>query len=138
MLVAATVVLAAASLTPVGRESPLAATPLRRGVSNLLHAPAYCLLALLWSATLYAHGVTQAPRLGALGAGAAFAFGVVMEVAQAFIPGRGASGTDLLLNGAGAGTAALLVWLLVRRSRRVHSRDGRSGSGDEAHGDQEG
>lgn len=47
-----TVALAVASLMPVSRASSFGATPVRRAINNLLHVPAYALLAWLWTVQL--------------------------------------------------------------------------------------
>jgi len=54
VLVAYSAALAWASLMPVAQGSPLAATAARRAVNNLLHVPAYAVLATLWVVCLYA------------------------------------------------------------------------------------
>ncbi|MFO8006916.1 MAG: hypothetical protein R6V05_04180, partial [Candidatus Brocadiia bacterium] len=55
-LVGYSVLLTAASLAPVGKQSPLAATESGRTLSNLLHVPAYAVLTWLWVCSLRAAG----------------------------------------------------------------------------------
>jgi VanZ family protein len=98
--------LAAASLYPVGPDSALAATATRRTINNLLHVPAYSMLAVFWMAALRARGTSGMW----IGAGAAFGFGVLMELVQNLVPGRSASAGDFVLNALGV----LLGWAAVR------------------------
>lgn len=115
-LCAFTALLAYASLMPVARESGLGATKARRIVNNLLHVPAYAVLALLWMATLAAWG--SSPRSALAWSGLiAFAFGLLMEAAQDFIPGRGTSLMDAGLNAAGVVAAVASVYLLLHRGK---------------------
>jgi len=105
-------VLAAASLTPVSPDSTIAATGARRAFNNLLHIPAYGLLALMWSVQLRA--CSARPRAGDLvlkGAAAAVAFGGALELAQLAVHGRSASLMDFVLNALGAGAMA---WILCK------------------------
>jgi len=113
--------LAWASLMPVSRESALAATAARRALNNALHVPAYAVLGLLWIACLRAwgkggHGIGWVVTGSLLAA----AYGALAEAAQAFVPGRVASATDLFLNTLGvcAAVAAQLLWLR-HASRRL-------------------
>lgn len=102
-------VLAAASLLPSGEGRlggwDAAVSP---GVQNLLHVPAYALLAVLVSMAV--RRVTLA-RLASVAVGCA-AFGAALEFAQAAIPGRFGSLGDVVSNTAGAclGTACLWLW----------------------------
>jgi VanZ family protein len=112
--VAAAYVLAlvAVSLLPSGGTGPLAGwdTNISPGVQNLLHVPAYGLLVWLvarpWG--------LRKPRHLALAAAVCAAFGGMLEVAQAAIPGRLGSLEDTLLNAAGA-AGAVPVLLGLRR-----------------------
>ena len=112
-LVGYSILLAGGSLVPVGAQSPLAATESGR---DLLHVPAYMLLTGLWVAALRARGRGMWAAL-ALGAGAAVAFGALMELAQCFVPARGGSVADLGRNALGTALAcaALLVVGMFRR-----------------------
>ena len=66
-------------------------------IQNLLHIPAYGLLALLWIFTLRGHGLsTQRSILLAILLSAAY--GTIIEIWQILIPGRFGSVTDFLLN----------------------------------------
>ena len=71
-------------------------------ISNLLHVPAYAVLAVLWVAVLRLWW-RRAPRWKAHVAGFIIAFGVgaLLELAQLLVPGRFFSATDLYLNFAG-------------------------------------
>lgn len=117
--------LAAASLMPVSHESALAATAARRTVNNMLHVPAYGLLAWLWVAQFRAGSNRfSTRRFLAAGAIAAFGFGALMELAQRFVPGRKGTLEDFLLNGAGVCAAACLMWLYDRsRGKSPKSED---------------
>jgi len=71
-------------------------------ISNLLHVPAYAVLAVLWVVVLR-FWWRRAPRWKAHVAGFVIAFGVgvLLELAQLFVPGRCSSVIDLYLNFAG-------------------------------------
>jgi hypothetical protein len=76
-------------------------------VQNALHVPAYAALTLSWRWALRAW--LRTPNACVFGACAiAFACGVLDEWNQSFVPGRYASLTDIVLNGAGV---ALGIWL---------------------------
>ncbi len=110
-----TAALTAASLMPVGGDSALASTATRRFINNSLHLPAYALLAWLWTAQLRA--VMRNSSRGRTMFAACFAavcFGTCMEIAQHFVPGRGAELRDFLTNSLGVGVAALLMWIRAR------------------------
>ena len=100
---------------PVSQASALAATAARRTFNNMLHMPAYGLLAWLCVAQLRA-GPHRRPslRFAAAGCIAALGFGTLMELAQRFVPGRKGTLGDFLLNGAGVCAAALLIWMRGR------------------------
>ncbi len=124
-----TLMLAAASLLPVSSSSPLAATATRRLINNLLHLPAYAVLAWLWTAQFRAvTGRSGRNRVMLAACFAAVGFGTCMELAQSLIPGRKASLGDFVLNASGVGVAALLMWV---RARRTQAKKGRT---DEARG----
>lgn len=124
--VAYTGLLAGASLYPVGPDSTLAATATRRAINNLLHVPAYSMLAIFWMAALRGRGMAGTW----IGAGAAFGFGVLMELAQNLVPGRSASAEDLVLNALGV----LLGWAAVRLLA-ARAFAGGAAPGDEAVGE---
>jgi len=113
--------LAFASLMPVNPDSALGATETRRFVNNLLHVPAYTMLAVGWVVclerwTARASGLRTAVVAFALAA----LYGGLLEAAQAWVPGRVASAGDLLLNtgGAACGLAFAILW--KRRSESSH------------------
>ncbi|WP_084604595.1 VanZ family protein [Desulfonatronum thioautotrophicum] len=84
-------------------------------IQNLLHIPAYGLLAFFWRWTLrrYIQGLQTAAILAF---GLAVGFGVFQEWFQSMIPGRFASLSDVLFNTIGA---ALGVWVYHRWFRRL-------------------
>ena len=117
-LVCYSALLAVASLMPVRSGSALGATPARRAVNNLLHIPAYGALAGLWYVVLSSGGRRRRGRASvAFAALAAAAFGGLMEVGQAFSPGRHPGWDDVAVNTLGVGVcvAALWVWRRLRR-----------------------
>jgi VanZ family protein len=83
---------------------------LRPETQNLLHVPAYTLLAWLWWRALRLRGM-ESLRAAFLGAAIAALYGVSDEVHQYFVPGRTASVTDALLDALGAALVPLGVWL---------------------------
>lgn len=105
--------LAVVSVLPSG-TGPLAGwdTAISPGLQNLLHVPAYGLLVWLVAEAM---GLGRAWQL-ALAAVACAAFGGLLECAQAAIPGRFGSLTDTLLNTAGVGVGAILLWALDRKT----------------------
>ena len=104
--------LAAVSLLPAGAgalggwDRRIAPT-----VQNAVHVPAYALLVILAVSALSPAGAYRGRTLAWV-AIACCLFGLVLDIAQAAIPGRVFSLTDALLNVAGvaAGTLAVLVW----------------------------
>lgn len=79
---------------------------------KLLHLLAYAVLACL--ALIAVHRL----RRGALWAFLMSAvYGVVDEVHQSFVPGRSASGLDLIADALGAALVAV-AWLIATRARR--------------------
>lgn len=150
LLVAGSALIALGSLLPVLPGAALGGSSTKRIINNLLHVPAYAVLAILWSAVLSNKRALRERRAGvpqpppAVSAGVAqplqagdavpsklrsgrslrlrgailpfiiaTAYGVLMEVAQIFVPGRMGSVPDVLINAAGAavGIAALRVGL---------------------------
>jgi len=124
-------VLALGSLLPVGRDSALGATSLRRRINDLLHIPAYAVLAWLASREIE----NRAGRSGAVahvlaGFAVALGFGGLMELLQGLVPGRVGSMKDVAADAAGAG--AVTLYLLWRRARVRGAWGGDAvGSGDE-------
>ncbi len=92
------------SSIPGGRENgPLVSAT----VADVLHVPAYGLLALLWIFTLRDHGVTE-QRSMYVAFLVASAYGALTELNQVWIPGRFPSAFDLMFNGAGS---LIFIWL---------------------------
>ena len=75
--------------------------------ANMVHIPAYGLLALLWIFTLRDHGVTEL-RSTSVAFLVALAYGAITEFHQVWIPGRFPSTLDVMLNVAGS---LLVIWL---------------------------
>jgi VanZ family protein len=99
-LVAYAVAVAWLSLTPV-------TTP--AGVSDkLLHVTTYGLFMLLTAPLVVAAPIQRLWRAGA----AIFFYSGVLEIGQAFVPGRYPEGLDMLANGAGVLAAGVLLALL--------------------------
>ena len=117
ILLCYTTLLAAVSLMPVSRDSALAATAPRRMVNNLLHVPAYVVLAWLWAARIRCR-VRCASDLWwiLVGSAGAALFGTMMEYAQLYVPGRKGTAADTMLNVIGACAFALSMWLWRRRT----------------------
>ena len=130
MLTAAAVLyvclLAAFSLMPVSSDSALGATSTRRAVNNLLHLPAYAILAVLIYAVARAWNLLALPGAVLTGAVGAFGFGALMEIAQIYIPGRGATMLDFGLNGTGA-FAIMILTLWRQRAKPEESVDESAG-----------
>ncbi len=125
VLVGLSCLVAFGSLSPVSRHSALAATAFRRTLNNLVHVPAYGLLTLAWTWNLWAVAGLRPTWAAPLGAGAAFVFGVAMELGQLSVPNRTASVSDALLNATGAVLAlGALVLLAVWRARRAQLPSG--------------
>ncbi len=76
-------------------------------VANMLHVPAYGLLALLWIVTLRDHGVTEHRSMGVAFL-VASAYGALTELNQIWIPGRFPSALDVMFNVAGS---LIFIWL---------------------------
>src|SRR5262245_8857594 len=89
-------------------------------VQNMLHVPAYAALTLAWRWALRAWLRTPAARMRGACA-IAFAWGLLDEWHQAFVPGRFASLTDVALNATGV---ALGIWLAAwigSRARNIQT-----------------
>ncbi len=110
-LAACCAVLAGASLMPVGADAAIDSTPMRQFINNMLHVPAYGVLAALWIIVLWGRLGCRAPLAGA---GLAAAYGGVLEVLQFWVPGRYGGWADVGLNCLGAVLAALVLGLAVR------------------------
>ena len=82
-------------------------------VQKLLHVPVYAGLTWLWWRAR--KGRTDSRTAVLVAAAIAVGYGVLDEIHQMYVPGRYASVTDALLNAAGA--AAIVAWVLLRRSR---------------------
>ena len=98
----------ALSLHPVLDKQP--ESWFREMVHNLMHAPAYGLMAffvlLSWDQT------HQWERRSVLGTAlVCFGYGVLIEILQGFVPGRNPSLLDITLNTLGIGAA---LWLMTR------------------------
>jgi len=122
-VIAYSVVLTIVALMPISRDSVLAATATRRIINNLLHVPAYGVLAWLWIVQFRTWlGESSGFRYLVAGCGAAAALGAATELAQGLVPGRKGTMGDLLLNFTGIGIVALLAWLRGSVRRRLQAR----------------
>jgi len=93
---------------------------IKPSVQDALHVPAYAVLVVLASmAWLLPHNAGYGRVLAV--AMICCVFGAVLEAAQVWIPGRGASLTDALLNVAGAlvGGGALAGWRFLTNARKT-------------------
>ncbi len=85
-------------------------------VANMLHIPAYGLLALLWIFTLRDHGMTE-HRSMCVAFLVASGYGALTELYQVWIPGRFPSASDVMFNVAGSLIFIWLYWWVkLRRS----------------------
>jgi VanZ family protein len=97
------------------------AGPFGVGADKWVHAASYALLAAL----AVSGRVTRFTTSGAVGLVvvvlAVAGFGAGIEVAQSFVPGRTASGGDVVANTIGAvvGVACVVSWWVVARWRRA-------------------
>ena len=76
-------------------------------VANMLHVPAYGLLALLWVFTIRDHGVSEHQSM-CVAFLVASGYGVLTELHQVWVPGRYPSALDVMSNMAGS---LLFIWL---------------------------
>ena len=83
---------------------------------NLLHVPAFGVLAWLWFRALSTRCSPRATLVG--GAGLTIAYAILDEWHQAHVPGRFSSMTDLLADSLGAFLAAGLYAAMQARARR--------------------
>jgi VanZ family protein len=77
-------------------------------VTDMSHVPAYGLLTWLLWGLLARYGWPRHLTL-CIAITSAFVFGIWMELCQAFVPGRVADNGDVMMNGIGIVTAALLI-----------------------------
>ncbi len=99
------------SSIPGGRENgPLVSAK----VANMLHIPAYGLLALLWIVTLRDRGVTE-HRSMYVAFLVASAYGALTELNQVWIPGRFASSSDVMFDVTGSLIFIWLYWWATRQ-----------------------
>lgn len=110
--------LLAVSLTPSVAFSGDARNATARWAYNAAHVPAYALLALLWCLALRHRRNAYVGYLSVYVAALSVAvgFGVAVEIAQTYVPGRTGSFLDGFLNGVGAvvGTALAAALVLKR------------------------
>jgi len=97
--------------------------PVSSRVANMVHVPAYGLLALLWIFTLRDHGVTE-HRSMCVAFLVASGYGALIELHQVWIPERFPSAFDVILNAAGSLIFICLYWWInLRRSLSKSSRE---------------
>ncbi len=102
------------SLSPIS-EGQAAPTVPRRVLNNLLHVPAYAVLAFLMGLSFKRERSRQLQIPGLfVPVLCALAFGALMEMGQVFVPGRTFDVGDMALNGFGAALGAVMYALLVR------------------------
>lgn len=82
---------------------------------NLLHIPAYGILAVLWMRAIMAYGLTELRSIFVAFV-IASGYGALMELAQAWIPGRFPSISDLIFDITGI---LLFIWLYRQIKFRV-------------------
>lgn len=76
-------------------------------VQNMLHMPAYGLLAFLWILTLRTYGFTERSSI-LVATVISLAYGAGLELIQAYVPGRSCSVIDFIRDLVGA---VVFVWL---------------------------
>jgi hypothetical protein len=92
-------------------------------IQNVLHVPAYAILAWSWHWALAAW--VRSTRVQAMGAAIVTSlYGMTDEWHQSFVPGRFASLSDVALDFAGA---ALGIWLAIRMHRRLSNGSAAAG-----------
>jgi len=96
-------------------------------LSNLAHVPAYLLLA--WTLFFSVNGAGSARGAAGISFGIAVAYGVLLELAQAGVPGRYASLGDVGLNSLGAAAGVMLA---ARYAARKAWRTDESGGQEDA------
>jgi hypothetical protein len=96
---------------------------------NMLHAPAYGLLALLWIFTLRDHAVTE-HRSMCVAFLVASGYGALTELNQVWVPGRFPSASDVMFDVVGS---LIFIWLywwvsgessVESRVSKVESKEG--------------
>ena len=120
-LIVYSLLLAAVCLTPIGGDSPLAATETRRLINNMLHVPAFALHAWLCILALRltcARGIW--PWRRAVGAAIAWFYGGALEIGQGLVAGRVSSMGDMVLNTIGV-LSALLIASALPRSKAIRA-----------------
>ncbi len=93
--------------------------------ANILHVPAYGLLALLWVFTLMDYGVTE-QRSMCFAFLVASAYGALTELHQVWIPGRFPSASDVMFNVAGSLIFIWLYWWVSGERGRVEGQESRA------------
>lgn len=86
-------------------------------IQNMLHLPAYGILALLWLLTLKPYGITERLRVY-ISILLASGYSALMELLQIWVPGRYPSVWDLTLNVTGAISFILVYRILWTKSSR--------------------
>lgn len=94
----------------LGPISPELQAGLHHGLRKTAHFSEYAILALLWAGALPRH-----PRRLWLAFWLTTAYAASDELHQAFVPNRGPSPLDVLIDAGGAATALSLLWLLKER-----------------------
>jgi VanZ like family len=87
--------------------------PLFRLACNLLHAPVYAVLALLWINTFTRSGLPFAPASAAAFV-ASVTCGAFDEWHQSFVRGRSSSARDLLVDTVGITCMLAILWMMHR------------------------
>ena len=92
-------------------------------IQNLLHIPAFGLLTVIWILVLGCYGVSKG-RCILIASVLAFAFGLLTEIGQIWVPGRFPSILDLMLDLTGI---LLFIWFyqyfqIEEKIRTVGSR----------------
>lgn len=105
------------SLMPSGAEDSGSSgwdTAISPALQNTLHVPAYLVLTVLAIGCLSMPGRGRILGVAAVCAG----FGVILELGQAYVPGRTGSVADMLLNTLGAilGVTGARLWIRRRGS----------------------
>jgi len=101
------------SSIPGGRENGPLVSPT---VADVLHVPAYGLLALLWIVTLRDYGMTEYQSM-CVAFLVASGYGALTELNQVWIPGRFPSAFDVMSNIAGSLIFIWLYWWLSGERR---------------------